>query len=217
MGPVATLLVLATGAQLFKAIAPNHQSFYASPVFFFAGVLLLSPGQIVLLTAIPHLVEWTNERRRPSAHLGVWYLQPFNVAMYSIVGVSAHEVYVTLGGQLALDRTPAAMAVVLLAVVSYVVANHALLGEGAGAARGVTWRESGVLAMESITTDLVLLCLGGVVAALWQLNPWLMALALSPLVLMYRALMIPQLEQEAHCDAKTGLWNARPFQYPIHR
>ena len=40
----ALLAALATGAQLFKAEAPNHMLFYASPVFFFAGVVLLPPG-----------------------------------------------------------------------------------------------------------------------------------------------------------------------------
>jgi hypothetical protein len=68
-GAFAARTVLATVAQLFKAAAPNHVLFYARPIFFFAGVLLLSPYLIVLLVAIPHLIEWGKERWQHSPHL----------------------------------------------------------------------------------------------------------------------------------------------------
>lgn len=207
----ATFLVLATSAQLFKAEAPNHTVFYASPVLFFAGVLRLPPALIVLLIALPHLVEWARERWRRSAHLAAWYLQPFNIAMYCLAGLSAHEVYVALDPHRASTLTPLPLMATGLAALTYAVVNHTLLGQALVLARQVSWRDSGVLALDNIVADLVLLCLGGVVAVLWQVNPWFLVLALSPLILMYRALMIPQLEQEARSDVKTGLWNARHF------
>ena len=40
---------------------------------------------------------------------------------------------------------------------------------------------------------------------------WLVAPVLSPLVLMYRALLVPRLTQEAQTDSKTGLLNAGYF------
>src|SRR5947209_6789020 len=100
---VALLAVLATLPQLFKAEAPNHVLFYASPVFFFAGVLLLPPRLIVLLIALPHVVEWIRERIRHSPHLRAWYLQPFNVAMYTIAALGAHATYTALATSLAPD------------------------------------------------------------------------------------------------------------------
>jgi diguanylate cyclase (GGDEF)-like protein len=42
-------------------------------------------------------------------------------------------------------------------------------------------------------------------------NPWLVALALAPLGVMYQALSIPMLKQQAEVDGKTGLANARHF------
>jgi diguanylate cyclase (GGDEF)-like protein len=78
-------------------------------------------------------------------------------------------------------------------------------------ARDKRWRETGMLQIENILSDLVLLLLGYVVAVLWEINPWLILPALSPLVMMYRALKVPALEQEAQTDAKTGLLNARHF------
>jgi predicted signal transduction protein with EAL and GGDEF domain len=207
----ALLIVLATGAQLFKAEAPKHLLFYASPVFFFAGVnLLVHPFLLVLLVAVPHLVEWRKERWQRSPHLRAWYLQPFNVAMYIIAGLSARWVYTVLPMHLGHVRDTALLTLVMaLAALTYVVLNHLLLGVALVLARGVSWRDSGILAAGSLVTELTLLCVGIVIAALWPLDPWLIVPALAPLVLMYQALMIPKLKQEAQIDAKTGLPNAR--------
>jgi diguanylate cyclase (GGDEF)-like protein/putative nucleotidyltransferase with HDIG domain len=68
-----------------------------------------------------------------------------------------------------------------------------------------------VLEFENLLTDFIMIYLGYVVAVLWQLNPFLIIPALLPLVLMYRALMIPALKQQAQTDGKTGLLNARHF------
>jgi predicted signal transduction protein with EAL and GGDEF domain len=46
-----------------------------------------------------------------------------------------------------------------------------------------------------------------VIAGLWTVNAWLILPALSPLLLIYRALTVPQLKKEAQTDGKTGLWN----------
>src|SRR6478672_12451469 len=43
------------------------------------------------------------------------------------------------------------------------------------------------------------------------MNPFLIVPALLPLVLMYRALLIPALKHQARIDGKTGLLNARHF------
>jgi diguanylate cyclase (GGDEF)-like protein/putative nucleotidyltransferase with HDIG domain len=58
---------------------------------------------------------------------------------------------------------------------------------------------------------MILPCLGYIIAILWDLNPALILPALSPLALMYHALKVPQLQQEAQTDAKTGLLNPRHF------
>jgi diguanylate cyclase (GGDEF)-like protein/putative nucleotidyltransferase with HDIG domain len=100
---------------------------------------------------------------------------------------------------------------VVASALTYVAVNHVLVGQALVLARGASWRESGILDAENLLTDAVLLLLGYIVAVLWQLNPWLIVLALSPLVLMNRALMVPKLKQEAQIDGKTGLLNARRF------
>ncbi|HEX5689046.1 MAG TPA: GGDEF domain-containing protein, partial [Roseiflexaceae bacterium] len=78
-------------------------------------------------------------------------------------------------------------------------------------ARGLSFRESGILSYDNLLPDVVMVLLGAVIAVLWAINPWWVALALSPLLLMYQALNVPQLKQQAQTDGKTGLFNARHF------
>jgi diguanylate cyclase (GGDEF)-like protein len=59
--------------------------------------------------------------------------------------------------------------------------------------------------------DGVLALTGPGLAILWDLEPLLVVFGLAPLVLLHRALSLPQLEIEARMDPKTDLYNARHF------
>jgi diguanylate cyclase (GGDEF)-like protein/putative nucleotidyltransferase with HDIG domain len=206
-----SLTILATLSQLFEVVAPNRQSYYATLVFFFAGVFLLPPGLFVFLVSIPHLVELAKARITRSGRLRAWYIQPFNIITHILAGAGARLAYNALNVNAdGLIRVSPVLAAAAAAIV-YVVINHLLIGQALRLARGVSWRESGILDPENLVSDLALLCLGYIVSVLWAINPWLSIPAFSPLILMYRALMIPRLKQEAQRDDKTGLWNARYF------
>jgi diguanylate cyclase (GGDEF)-like protein len=205
------LVVLAIVAHLFKARGGSHEAWHANLVFFFAGVLLLLPLLFVFLVIIPHLVEWAKERWVKSPSLRNWYIQPFNIATHIVAGSAARWVYTATGAETAMFLTPSSVLGVTAAALTYVVLNHVLIGQALVLARGVSWRESGIMGIENLVTDLILLLLGYIVAVLWQLNHWLIMPALSPLLLIYRALMIPQLQKQARTDDKTGLWNAHYF------
>jgi diguanylate cyclase (GGDEF)-like protein len=207
----ATLTALATLAQLFKAQIHSRQSYYATPVFIFAGVLMLSPLLLALLIIISYAIEWAKERLVNSPLLRDWYIQPFNITTHIIAGIAAQQVYLAINGALMAFQTSLAVLAVALAALAYTLCNHVLIGLALVLARGVSLRDSGILDLENLLTDLVLLCLGYTVAVLWTLNPWLIVPALAPLLLIYRALTIPLLKQEAQTDAKTGLLNARYF------
>lgn len=208
---LAILIVITTSAHLFEAKAPDNQTYYPSMIFLFAGVLLLPPGMFMLQALIPHLVEWMRERMTQGERLRAWYLQPFNIATHIIAGMSALVLYTDL---LRFDsHLPLGMPVLaaICAALAYVLINHAVIGLALLLARNISWQQSGVLSIESILPDFVNLCLGYVVARLWFTNPWLIIPVLSPIVLIYRALTVPQLKQEAQTDMKTGLLNARYF------
>ncbi|MEA2576327.1 MAG: hypothetical protein QOH93_3625 [Chloroflexia bacterium] len=216
---LVTFLALTTFATISQLFETSHgkQSYYPHFVFFLASIFLLQPFLLMLVIALPHLVEWAKERLTNSEHLRNWYLQPFNIATHVVSAWAAwcvHEVLSTRMASLVdpafwLSVVPVLSAV--CAVLVYVILNHALVGMALVLARKISWRQSRVMTWPSLQPDFIMACLGYVVAVLWQSNPWLVLPALSPLVLMYQALMIPQLKHEAQTDSKTGLHNARHF------
>lgn len=205
------LAVFATFAQLIKAEAPDHQLYHTTLVFQFAGVILLEPFFYVVLIAVPHLIEWVRERMVDSIHLRDWYLQPFNICVHIISGASAYEVYVILHKTLAQFGMESIPIDAVTAAMVYVFVNHFLIGLALSFARGVSLRESGVLELGNLLTDLVTLLMGFSIAVFWEINFWLIWIAMVPLLLIYRALTIPNLERQAQMDPKTGVWNAGYF------
>jgi diguanylate cyclase (GGDEF)-like protein len=209
------LTLLATLAQLFKVNAPRNQTYYATAIFLFAGVLLLSPALFALLVIVSYLVEWGKERIIGSPLLRKWYLQPFNICAHILAGYTAKVVYtfvantspVPSSGFLTLESVLGIGA----GVITYVVINHGLIGAAYVLAHNTSWRDSNVADTESLLAESVLLAMGGVTAVVWTVNPWLLIPALAPLVLVYRSLKIPQLKHDAQIDAKTGLHNAKHF------
>ncbi len=69
---LATFVVLAVVAQLFRAQGPTADAYHANLVFFFAGALLLHPLLFAILVLIPHLVEWTKDRLLKTTNLRDW-------------------------------------------------------------------------------------------------------------------------------------------------
>lgn len=206
--PFAMLTVLATLAQLFVANGPKYTAFFATSVFLFAGVLLLPPQLFVLLALVSHAVEWAWVKARGTygQHLRAWYIQPFNIAKHIIAGSAAHWVYSALVSA----GTPM-IVVLLIGAVTYLFFNEYLVGQVLVLARGLSWKETGILTVENLLQELMTLCVGASLAMLWTLDPWLSLLAFAPLALIYRALMVPKLKEEAQLDGKTNLYNARHF------
>lgn len=65
--------------------------------------------------------------------------------------------------------------------------------------------------------EVATLCLGGLTAAVLGTNPWLVVTVLPPLLVLHRAVLVRQLEEEANTDSKTGLLNARAWQHSAMR
>jgi diguanylate cyclase (GGDEF)-like protein/putative nucleotidyltransferase with HDIG domain len=205
------LIMLATLAHLFEAVGPNNEAWNANLVFYFTGALLLSPFFFGLLVLIPHLIQWIIVRARHSKSLRQWYIQPFNIATHLIAGFAARWVFALLQpltGWLVPDLPLLAS---LAALIIYIWLNHFLVAAILVLARGHSWRQSGLFDWQNLLSDAALSCQGYVLAVLWHISPWLVLPVLAPLLMTYRVLKIPQLEQEARIDAKTGLTNARHF------
>jgi diguanylate cyclase (GGDEF)-like protein len=176
-----------------------------------SGALLLDPFLFNLMVIISHLAEWVKERWLKSKHLQDWYIQPFNMGMHILLGASVRLIYNWINPDPGDFTTWYALTGAILGAVVYVSLNHLIVGLVISLARTVSFKESGILDRESLAIDFMMLVIGYICAVLMSLNYWLIIPALSPLYLIYRALSVPQLKQQANVDPKTGLWNAVYF------
>ncbi len=198
----AVLAPLTAAAQLFKVEAPNRHSYHATPAFLLASVLVLPPPLLVPLVALAMLPEWVRYRFP-------WYIQLFNIATYLLNVLAAWAVFQAAGGRAGSVTDWRWLAATGLAAATFTTLNHSMVALVLWLARGVGLRESGILKWESLGTDMTLLFMGAGMGSLWAVNPPLIALAVAPLFLFYRALFVPQLQEEAYHDAKTGLLTPR--------
>ena len=200
----AILSGLAAAAQLFKVDAPNRHSYHTTPAFLLAAVLLLDPSLLVPLGLIILLPEWVRYRYP-------WYIQSFNIATYLLNMLAAWAVFHAVASHSGLNVSWQVAAATGLAAATFIVTNHALVGLVLWLARGIPLRDSHVFERDSLETDATLLFLGAGMAVFWTTHPFLMTLGVAPLLLFYRALHVPQLQEEAYYDMKTGLLTARRF------
>jgi diguanylate cyclase (GGDEF)-like protein/putative nucleotidyltransferase with HDIG domain len=209
----AILAACTAVAQLFVVVTPRRGrqteaslSYHTTAVFLLPVALLLSPALAALVAIVQHLPEWLKKRQ-------AWYIGTFNIFNYTLTILAAlganrlvvhqhqfisnHALRVAIGG--------------LAACLVFTFVNHALLAQMFRLGRGVSYTESGLFTFESLSAEMVLAMLGVGVATFWHTNPWLIPLALAPLILIHRSLSVPALQMEARVDPKTGLFNARHF------
>jgi diguanylate cyclase (GGDEF)-like protein/putative nucleotidyltransferase with HDIG domain len=196
-------------AQLFVVVTPVNQSYHTTAVFLIPAALLLPPELVVLLPIIQHVPDWL-KRRLP------FHIQTFNIANYTLATMGAwgvaHEITAlapSANAEVTVGLAGIAASVVLVTV------NHGLLAQMLRLARNRTIRETGLFSFDNLTTDLVLASLGVAFAVFWLIDPWLVAFALAPLVLIHRSLSVPALQAEARVDPKTGLFNTRHFEIAL--
>ena len=213
---LAVWVILGIYGQFFEVkVRASRHSYYPHLVPFFVAVVLLPPYGLFLVIAVPHLMEWAKRQLEGDPY--TWYVQPFNIASHVIAGIVAQQVFHRMGGTL--DFTLFTLQSTLLATIAsitvYTLINHLLIGQALTMARQISWAESGVMEIEDLVTDGVMMTLGYISALLWTLSPWLLPLVIAPFVMLYRALQVPELEKKANTDEKTGLWNASHFNQTL--
>ncbi|MFQ5471713.1 MAG: diguanylate cyclase, partial [Dehalococcoidia bacterium] len=196
------LTALTAGSQLFKVEGPKRHSYHATPAFLLAATLLLQPWLLVTLVVVAMLPEWAKFRYP-------WYIQSFNIATYVLNALAAWVVFQVAGQGRELAVFWQQAGAIGLAAITFAVLNHTMVAMVLWTARGIPLRDSGILAWDSVLTDMALLLSGAAMATLWLVNPPLVILGIAPMFLFYRALSVPELEEEAYHDAKTGLLSAR--------
>lgn len=204
------LLIMAIPAQLYRAPHGRH-TYYPHFICFVAGVLMLPPQIFSVLVIAPHVVEWIDERWKRGEYLRNWYIQPFNIATHLISGAAGYTLVSAAHGGITPVTALPPIVVFITAAFLYILINHFVVGGVLFFARGLSFTDSQIMSPNSLLPDFILASMGILVAVLWTIDPWWIVLALLPLVLMYQALQLPQLKEEAQTDSKTGLFNARHF------
>jgi len=192
----SALAALAAGSVVAQLVRPGrpHGAADRTVIAFAAAGAVLLPPQLLILLVVGHVVASWLGHRRP------WLERLVDLAAAVLASLAAWG-----GWQLTGDGRPAFGA--LVACVLAVAALHAFR---APAGRLLTPREARPSA-ETLVVDLVLVSLGFAAATFWTIDPWLVPIALGPLLLVQRSLTVPQLVAEARIDPKTGLYNARWF------
>jgi diguanylate cyclase (GGDEF)-like protein/putative nucleotidyltransferase with HDIG domain len=190
--------------QLFPVHTPKNNAFTPSIIFMLPAAFLLPPELIALMPIVMHLPEWLKVRYP-------WFMQTFNISNHMINLFAAWGL-----SRLVLNYVPGSEAqkwaiAGFVASLAYVILNHSIVAVMLRLARGMRWRETGLLSFSSLSNELVVSLLAFALVSFWRTNPWLIPIGIAPMLLIHRSLAVPALEEEARVDPKTGLYNARHF------
>jgi two-component system, cell cycle sensor histidine kinase and response regulator CckA len=157
----------------------RHHGFPMAVVFLVAAALLLPPQLVALMALAQHIPDIAGRRFPP-------YITAFNIANYTLSALAAWGAAELIHStDLEPDLRWAAAGVA--AALALVLVNHGILAAMLRVARGHSLRSGGLLAPSALLADFALASLGVVLARFWLSNPYLIPLAIVPLVLIQRS------------------------------
>jgi signal transduction histidine kinase len=195
----ALLAAGAATAHVLVVHSKRNLSYHTTMAFVVPAAIILPPPLLVALVVIQHVPEYLRQRYP-------WYIAVFNVANYVLNTIAASAVFAGLAG----SSAPSWAAGGFAAALTLVVTNHLLLAFMLRLGRGHALRESGLLSVDGLATDLAPAALGVAIAYFAVDNHWLIAAAVLPLAFLYRALRVPALHeaeavQTARAERQTRL------------
>jgi len=165
-----------------------------------AAALLLPPDAVMLCGAC-FALHGLGERLLLHQRL-------FNGCNHALGGLAAWGVARLVLGSGETSGTGIAVAGIA-ATITYVLCTWSLLVAMLHLARDLALAEMRRQLPALLVAEVGLGALGTVVAYLWTAEPVLVPFAIVPLVLIWTALRISSLREQANVDVKTGLFNAR--------
>lgn len=191
---------LAVGIERVRLLVTRPAHVGLTSVWTFAGALHLPAALAAAVAALVQAHMWlrTGRARAPL------YKHLFTTASVVLACGAAGAVNAAAvggGGVLTL----------VCAAVAYTTVNSGLVA--AAVAQSATSPDLSTLFGDGDANilEVATLALGALVAMVVKIDPWLVALVLPPLLVLQRAALVHQLEQDAATDGKTGLLNARTW------
>ncbi len=176
-------------------------------------IAFLLPPAYALLVPIPFMIltQWRVRQTLIHRRVLTMAVQALALAMASVVFHRVSDLW-------HLDRGGAAgsglawAAVALACAVSASLANTVLIAVAVKLnSPEEAWREL-LLDRDNLVIDVGEICVGVMIGLLAGLQPLLVLLAISPVVLLHRAVVHDQLRAAARLDVKTGLLNAPTWE-----
>jgi diguanylate cyclase (GGDEF)-like protein len=196
------LLLAALGAQAAAVHVSGNQVFHTGLAFTVAAAVSLQPRDIIAICVVQHLADWGRRRY-------AWYIQTFNIANYTLSALAAWAVNKAVLSSVGDASSSLHVAAACAGGAAFVLTNHALLARMLKVAREYSLRSTGLFSLDGSLTDASLAATGLGVAIALDRYPAAAVVAAFPLILIHRALVIPELRVQALRDAKTALLNMR--------
>ncbi len=174
-------------------------------VWLLPTLLLFPPGAVCLVTVLVYALVWLRVNHfvphkwifTASANVLAGILAALTYGALAGPGAQQGELPADARGLLAAFAGTAVLLVVELTLVCTVI----LL-----TTPGMGWKAFGTRTDQML--EVAAACFGLLVAAAFTVSPPLIALAMPPVLLLQRTLLVAQLQEQARTDAKTGLANA---------
>jgi diguanylate cyclase (GGDEF)-like protein len=196
------LLLAALGAQAAAVHVSGHQVFHTGLAFTVAAAVTLRPREVIAICIAQHLADWVRRRY-------AWYIQTFNIANYTLSALAAWAVNRAVVGSVGDASSSLQVAAACAGGAAFVLTNHALLARMLKLAREHSLQATGLFSVDGMLTDASLAATGLGVAIALEHYPAAAVVAAFPLILIHRALVIPELRLQALRDSKTALLNMR--------
>lgn len=198
------LCILGSILHILKVEGATNRSHYTFSFLIFGfAIIFLPPTLALIVIIVSNVAEWA--WNRPP-----WFIQLFNISCYIISAQIAILVYQYLNAPGTFTSWEVILAIAL-AMISFTVVNHMLVGIILWLARGENFKQSGIFDLVPISIDLIMLTLGASLVLIWNYNPYALLIFLAPLYPIYISLKIPSLERKTETDQKTGLFNHNYF------
>ena len=205
---------LATGIERARRRAAETSYFDLSSVWTFAAALLLPPVLAAAVIGVVYLHLWQRVWRPARVPL---YRHVYTTATVLLAAGAAHAVVERAGGLPSGPGDVIGVVGVGAAVLLYVLVNTVLVAAAIATTRERPGTRDLIGRWDDNALEVATICMGALAAVALGSTPGLVALVLPPILVLHRAVLVRQLEEEASTDAKTGLLNAAAWQTEASR
>ena len=178
-----------------------------SSTWIFAAALALPSGLAALVAVFVDTYSW----RRSAGPRTPTYRNLFSTATLVLAALAASEVGRVASGSITVAANlagPGSVLLVLLVLLVFMTVNTMLVA-GAIALNSAPAALSDALGeWDDNVMEVATYCIGALVAMALFIHPFLSLLALPPLLVLHRAVLVRYLQEKASTDGKTGLLNA---------